>query len=189
MGTQHAQAHSRALAHSAFALSWLRQRQCDRPTCGHRYRYSDGHCHGYTQWDASAPSQPGPLGLGTAAPLAGGGTITVFEHRKGIEPQDPNQEAIDIQVCVPAQTSGSRAVIYQRFWSLRDASNRTYIPASTTWQHPGANPAFWPPEQQVKGGDCYRAWVIIEGSNATPMTTARYSNDETGVILDWNLTQ
>jgi hypothetical protein len=135
------------------------------------------------------PTRSGPLPLGTTAQLPSGGSVTVFEHRKGVEPQDVNQEAIDIQVCIPTQTSSSPATIYQRFWSLRDAANRTYTPASTTWQHPGAVPGFWPPEQQVKTGDCYRAWVIIEGSNTTPMTTARYSNDSTGVILDWALPQ
>lgn len=134
------------------------------------------------------PTQSGPLSLGTAAHLANGGTVTVFEHRKSVEPQDPNQEAIDIQACVPAQSSGSPAMVYERSWSLRDASNRSYTSASTTWQHPGVNPAFWPPEQQVKGGDCYRAWIIIEGSDATPMTTARYSDDK-GTILDWALPQ
>jgi hypothetical protein len=36
------------------------------------------------------------------------------------------------------------------------ASNHSYNPASTTWR-PSVNPSFWPPEQQVKGGDCYRA--------------------------------
>lgn len=74
-----------------------------------------------------------------------------------------NQEAVDIQVCVPTLTSSSPATIYQRFWSLRDGANRTYTPACSTWQHQGAVPGFWPAEQQVKAGDCYRAWVIIEG--------------------------
>lgn len=135
------------------------------------------------------PTKSGPLPLGTAAQLPNGGTVTVFEHRKGVEPQDVNQEAIDIQVCVPEQPSGSLATIYQRFWSLRDSANRSYKPASTTWQHAGAVPGFWPPEQQVQSGDCYRAWVIIQGDNSTPMTFARYSNDTTGVIFDWALPQ
>lgn len=140
-----------------------------------------------TPTPTATPTKPGPMPLGTAANLPGGGTATVFEHRKSVEPQDPNQEAIDIQVCVPAQASGTAATVYERFWSLRDASNRSYNPASTTWR-PSVNPSFWPPEQQVKPGDCYRAWVIIEGSNATPMATARYS-DEKGTILDWALPQ
>ncbi|WP_311212274.1 MULTISPECIES: hypothetical protein [unclassified Arthrobacter] len=113
--------------------------------------------------------------------------MTVYEHRKDVEPQDPNQEAIDIQVCVPSQPAGSTATIAQNKWSLRDASNRTYTPASTTWRHAAAVPGFWPPEQQLKAGDCYRAWVIIQGSSTTPMTTARYSDDRTKTILEWAL--
>ena len=60
------------------------------------------------------------------------------------------------------------------------------LPGNTTWQPPGAVPAFWPPAQQVEPGDYYRAWVIIRGSNTTPMTTARSSTDSTGVIFDWH---
>ncbi|WP_018771413.1 hypothetical protein [Arthrobacter sp. 162MFSha1.1] len=139
-----------------------------------------------TPTPSPTPTRSGPMALGTTATLAGGGTVTVFEHRKSVEPQDPNQEAIDIQACVPSQVSGT-ATVYERSWSLRDGANHSYNPASTTWR-PSVNPSFWPPEQQVKGGDCYRAWVIIEGSNATPMTTARYTDDK-GTILDWALPQ
>ncbi|WP_138418858.1 hypothetical protein [Sinomonas gamaensis] len=135
------------------------------------------------------PTQSGPLQLGTAYKLPNGGTVTVFEHRKNVEPQDPNQEAIDIQVCVPAGGSGANPTISDRFWSVRDAAGHSYGAASTTWRHPGATPGFWPPEQQVKWGECYRAWVIIEGSKDTPMTTARYNNDQSGVIVDWALPQ
>jgi hypothetical protein len=136
-----------------------------------------------------SPTQSGPLQLGTVFRLTDGATVTVFEHRKGVEPQDPNQEAIDIQVCVPANGSGTNPTIDSSFWSLRDAAGHSYPPASTMWKHPGATPGFWPPEQQVKWGDCYRAWVIIEGSKRTTMTTARYSNTDAGVVAEWALPQ
>lgn len=134
-----------------------------------------------------APTQAGPLPLGTPAKLDNGGTVTVYEHRKDVEPQDPNQEAIDIQLCAPSQPTSSSISISDDSWSLRDASSRSYKPASTMWQHPGAVPGFWPPQQQLRAGDCYRAWVIIQGSSTTPMTTARYSDDTTRTVLEWAL--
>lgn len=136
---------------------------------------------------APPPTQTGPMPLGTTAKLPNGGTVTVYEHRKEVEPQDPNQEAIDVQMCAPSQPAGSTATISDDTWSLRDASSRSYKSASTTWRHPGAVPGFWPPQQQLQTGDCYRAWVIIQGSSTIPMTTARYSDDETRTVLEWAL--
>lgn len=133
------------------------------------------------------PTQAGPTPLGTTAKLDNGGTVTVYEHRKNVEPQDPNQEAIDIQLCAPSQPTNSSTSISDDSWSLRDASSRSYKPASTMWQHPAAVPGFWPPQQQLQAGDCYRAWVIIQGSSTFPMTTARYSDDTTRTVLQWAL--
>lgn len=129
------------------------------------------------------PQSPTPLALGASAPTPSGGTVTVYEHRKGIEPQDPNQEAIDVKVCMGAGKS-SEVTIGAAPWAVYDAEDRRYKFASTTWEHPGATPAY-PVETQIKRGDCIRGWVIIQGQAETQMTTARYSSEST--VVEWNL--
>lgn len=109
--------------------------------------------------------------------------MTVFEHRKGVEPQDPNQEAIDVQVCMGAGKS-SEVTIGAGPWSIYDAENRRYKYASKTWEHPGAIPGY-PVKAQIKRGDCIRGWVIIQGQMTAQMTKARYSSESTTV--EWSL--
>lgn len=129
------------------------------------------------------PPSVTPLALGTSAPTPSGGSVTVYEHRKGIEPQDPNQEAIDVKVCMGAGKS-SEVTIGVAPWAIYDAEDRRYKFASKTWEHPGAIPGY-PEETQIRRGDCIRGWVIIQGQAATQMTKARYSSEST--IVEWNL--
>lgn len=112
--------------------------------------------------------------------------MTVYEHRKGIEPQDPNQEAIDVKVCVGPKQAGETAepVVTTNPWAIYDAQDRRYTAASSTWEHKAVMPAY-PVEQQIRWGDCVRGWVIIEGDAATPMTKVRYTVGST--ILEWKL--
>jgi hypothetical protein len=128
------------------------------------------------------------LAVGEVGATPAGGSVTVYEHRKNVEPQDANQEAIDVQVCVGAKPSGSDAADYPIIsvspWALYDGQNRRYASASTTWQHQGAQPGY-PVEQRVTWGDCVRGWVIIEGQSATTMTKVRYTAGS--VILEWKL--
>lgn len=129
------------------------------------------------------PKSATPLALGTAAPTPSGGSVTVYEHRKGVEPKDPNQEAIDVKVCMGAGKS-SEVTIGAAPWSIYDAEERRYKYASTTWEHAGAVPGY-PVETQIKRGDCIRGWVIIQGQALVQMTKARYTSEST--IVEWNL--
>jgi hypothetical protein len=125
--------------------------------------------------------------LGEAQTTKNGGSVTVFEHRKNVEKQDPNQEAIDVRVCAPAAppTVGADApYVTNQPWALLDADDRRYTSASTTWQHEGAQPAY-PFEETIAWGDCVRGWVIIQGQTATQMTKVRYTGANS--ILEWKL--
>lgn len=128
-----------------------------------------------------------PAALGESLTAKNGGTVTVFEHRKNVEKQDPNQEAIDVQVCAPAAppSVGAEApYVTNQPWALLDADNRRYTSASTTWQHEGAQPAY-PFEETIVWGDCVRGWVIIQGQAATPMIKVRYTGANS--ILEWKV--
>lgn len=131
----------------------------------------------------------GPLALGASATSSSGGTVTVYEHRKNVEPQDPKQEAIDVKVCVAAESPTAAPedypVITTGPWTLYDAESRLYSPASTRWSHEGAQPGY-PTEQRVAWGDCIRGWVIIQGEPSVPMTKVRYTAGTS--ILEWKLT-
>lgn len=129
------------------------------------------------------PQSPTPLALGTSAPTPSGGTVTVYEHRKGIEPQDPNQEAIDVKVCMGAGKS-SEVTIGAAPWAIYDSEDRRYKYATKTWEHAGAMPGY-PVETQIRRGDCIRGWVIIQGQAEIQMTKARYTSEST--IVEWNL--
>jgi hypothetical protein len=113
--------------------------------------------------------------------------VTVYEHRKGVEPQDPNQEAIDVKVCTGPKPAGEtqNPTIGVSPWALYDAEDRRYTYASTTWSHEGVQPGY-PAQEQVKWGECIRGWVIIQGQAATEMTKVRYGSGST--ILEWKLT-
>lgn len=127
--------------------------------------------------------------LGETQTSKNGGSVTVFEHRKSVEQQDPNQEAIDVQVCAPAAPppAGAEApYVTNQPWALLDAENRRYTSASTTWQHEGAQPAY-PFEEIIAWGDCVRGWIIIQGQAATQMTKVRYTGANS--ILEWKVSQ
>lgn len=136
----------------------------------------------------TTPVSAMPLALGQTATTSSGSKVTVFAHKKGVEPQDGNPEAIDVKVCLPAEAPASagsdRPLIGDSPWSLYDAESRTYTSASSTWDHPAAQPAY-PVQQTVNWGDCVRGWVIIEGQAATVMTKVRYTVDSS--ILEWKL--
>jgi hypothetical protein len=134
------------------------------------------------------PKPAGPLALGKSGTSSTGSVITVYAHKKGVEPQDPNQEAIDVKVCVGAKPAGAApedyAVISNSPWAIFDAQDRRYESANTTWSHEGAQPGY-PVEQRVNWGDCIRGWVIIQGQASTKMTKVRYTNSDS--ILEWKL--
>lgn len=136
----------------------------------------------------AAPKPAGPLALGQTGKSTSGSTMTVFAHKKSVEPQDPNQEAIDVKVCVGSKPADAEAdlkpVIGSSPWALIDAEDRRYEPANTRWSHEGAQPGY-PVEQPVNWGDCVRGWVIIQGQATTKMTKVRYTNSDT--ILEWKL--
>jgi hypothetical protein len=132
------------------------------------------------------PRSATPLALGASAATPSGGTVTVYEHRKGIEPQDANQEAIDVKVCTGAKPAGesSEITIGVSPWAIYDAEDRRYTYASSTWEHGGAQPGY-PVQEKVQWGDCIRGWVIIQGQAATQMTKVRYTSGSS--ILEWKL--
>lgn len=134
------------------------------------------------------PSAPALLGLGDEAPLSNGGTVTFYAHKKNVEPQDANQEAIDVQVCVGSKPADEPADSYptigQSPWALYDSDNRMYTSASTTWKHEAAHPSY-PIEQRVNWGDCVRGWVIIDGQADTIMTKVRYTTQNS--LIEWKL--
>ncbi len=129
-----------------------------------------------------------PLALGKSGTSSSGSTMTVYAHKKNVEPQDPNQEAIDVKVCVgskPAEAETDMTpVIGSSPWAIFDAEDRRYEAARTTWSHEGAQPGY-PVEQRVNWGDCVRGWVIIQGQASMKMTKVRYTNSDT--ILEWKL--
>lgn len=128
-----------------------------------------------------------PATLGESQTAKNGGSITVFEHRKSVEPRDPDQEAIDVQVCAPATspTAGAEApIVTNQPWALLDAENRRYTSASSYWKDGGAHPLY-PHEEQLNWGDCVRGWVVIQGKTTTSMTKVRYTGANS--ILEWKL--
>lgn len=135
-----------------------------------------------------SPTPPtSPAALGETQTSRNGSAVTVFEHRKNVEPQDPDQEAIDVEVCAPVAppTVGAEApIVTNQPWALLDAENRRYTSASSYWEHGGAQPAY-PHEEQLSWGDCVRGWVIIQGMTTTPMTEVRYTGANS--ILEWKL--
>lgn len=92
------------------------------------------------------PSASALLEPGEEAPLSNGGTVTFYGHKKNVEPQDANQEAIDVQVCVGSKPEDGPADSYptigQSPWALYDGDNRMYTSASTTWKHEAAYPSY-----------------------------------------------
>lgn len=134
------------------------------------------------------PAVPALLELGEEAPLSNGGTATFYAHQKNVEPQDANQEAIDVQVCVGSKPADEPADSYptigQSPWALYDGENRMYTSASTTWKHEAAHPSY-PIEQRANWGDCVRGWVIIDGQADTVMTKVRYTTQNS--IIEWKL--
>lgn len=136
----------------------------------------------------AAPKDAAPLALGKSGTSSTGSTITVYEHKKSVEPQDPNQEAIDVKVCVgpkPASAAPEDYPVIGQFpWAVFDGQDRRYESARTTWSHEGAQPGY-PVEQRVNWGDCVRGWVIIQGQASTKMTKVRYTNNDS--ILEWKL--
>jgi hypothetical protein len=136
----------------------------------------------------AAPKGAGPLALGKSGTSSTGSTITVYAHKKNVEPQDPDQEAIDVKVCVGAKPANATPedypVIGNSPWAIYDGQDRRYESARTTWSHEGAQPGY-PIEQRVNWGDCVRGWVIIQGGSSTIMTKVRYTNNDT--ILEWKL--
>lgn len=129
-----------------------------------------------------------PLALGKTANTAAGGTVTVYAHKKNVEPQDVNQEAIDAKVCTGPKPSDAAPEDYPTIgtapWALYDAADRRYEAASTTWSHEGAQPSY-PIQERVNWGDCIRGWVIIQGQVATKMTKVRYTTETS--IVEWKL--
>lgn len=129
-----------------------------------------------------------PMPLGSSGTSSAGGTITVYEHKKNVEPQNADQEAIDVKVCVGPKPADAAPedypVIGSARWALYDAESRQYNPASTTWSHEAAQPGF-PVEQRVAWADCIRGWVIIQGQASTAMTKVRYTAGSS--ILEWKL--
>lgn len=134
------------------------------------------------------PAAPALLELGEEAPLSNGGTVTFYAHQKNVEPQDADQEAIDVQVCVGSKPADEPADSYptigQSPWALYDGENRMYTSASTTWKHEAAHPSY-PIEQRVNWGDCVRGWVIIDGHADTVMTKVRYTTQNS--LIEWKL--
>lgn len=114
--------------------------------------------------------------------------MTVYAHKKNVEPQDPNQEAIDVKVCVGSKPADAatdlQPAIGNSPWAIYDAEDRRYEAALSTWEHAGAQPGY-PVQQQVNWGDCIRGWVIIQGQATTKMTKVRYTSEDT--ILEWKL--
>ncbi len=135
-----------------------------------------------------SPAPPtSPAAMGEPQTSKSGSTVTVFEHRKGAEPRDPNQEAIDVQVCTPAAPPSAAAeapVVTNQPWALLDAENRRYTLASSYWTNGEAQPMY-PTEEQLAWGDCVRGWIIIQGQAATPMIKVRYTGSNS--ILEWKL--
>lgn len=128
-----------------------------------------------------------PAALGESQTSKNGSSVTVYEHRKNVEPQDGNQEAIDVEVCTPMTPPSAMAeapVVSSQPWALLDAENRRYTSASTTWKHEGAQPAY-PFQEELAWGDCVRGWVIIQGQASTQMTKVRYTGAAS--ILEWKL--
>lgn len=129
-----------------------------------------------------------PLALGKTATTATGGTVTVYAHKKNVEPQDPNQEAIDVKVCVGPKAENAEEdltpVIGTSPWAIFDAEDRRYESANTMWSHEGAQPGY-PVEQRVDWNDCVRGWVIIQGQSQTKMVRVRYTISDT--LLEWKL--
>lgn len=136
----------------------------------------------------AAPKPAGPLALGKSGTSATGSTITVYAHKKNVEPQDSNQEAIDVKVCVGAKPASAAPedypIIGNSPWAIYDGQDRRYEGATTRWSHEGAQPGY-PVEQRVNWGDCIRGWVILQGQAATKMTKVRYTTDD--AILEWKL--
>jgi hypothetical protein len=162
-------------------------RHCDTSTCSCRMRLGGRHCgptnNRYVTVTAPAvtviPSAQqtkattSPLALGETAVTPNGGSVTVYEHRKNVEPQDANQEAIDVKVCVgtkpPEMAADAYPTVGSSPWALYDGQSRRYGPASTMWLHAAAQPGY-PFEQRVQWGDCARGWVIIEGQASSAMS-------------------
>lgn len=135
-----------------------------------------------------APAQgESPAAVGESLTAKNGGVITVFEHRKNAEPRDPNQKAIDVQVCAsaaPPTVGAETPIVTNEPWALLDAENRRYTSASSYWKDGEAQPLL-PHEEQIVWGDCVRGWIIIQGQAATPMTKVRYTGADS--VLEWKL--
>lgn len=128
-----------------------------------------------------------PAALGEAQTSKNGSAVTVFEHRRGVEPRDPNQEAIDVQVCTPATPPSATAdapVVSNQPWALLDAEHRRYTSASSYWTNGGVQPLY-PTQEKLEWGDCVRGWIIIQGQPAIAMTKVRYTGSNS--ILEWKL--
>lgn len=128
-----------------------------------------------------------PAAVGETQTAKNGGSITVFEHRKGVESRDPDQEAIDVQVCAPGAPPavGAEApIVSNQPWALLDAENRRYTSASSYWTNGGVQPVY-PTEERITWGDCVRGWIIIQGKTTTPMIKVRYTGANS--ILEWKL--
>lgn len=127
-----------------------------------------------------------PLALGKTASLADGATVTVYGYKRGVEPRDPNQDAIDVKVCVgskPASYTGTELpYVSITPWTIVDSQDAQYRFASTTW---GTVTPQYPSQQTVRWGDCVRGWVIIGGREGTKMSKARYSTES--AVVEWKL--
>lgn len=135
-----------------------------------------------------APAPPtSPAALGEAQTSKNGSVVTVFEHRKNVEPRDPHQEAIDVQICTPAMPPSPTAeapIVTNQPWALLDVENRRYTSASSYWTNGEAQPMY-PTEERLAWGDCVRGWIIIQGQAETKMTNVRYTGANS--ILEWKL--
>jgi len=129
-----------------------------------------------------------PLALGKTADLADGATATVYSYKRGVEPRDPNQDAIDVKVCVGAEPAAEGDVpatptVSSMRWSVIDSDSKQYTIMGQKYQ--SAMRPEYPLEQAVRWGDCMRGWVAIQGSPAAKMKTVRYTTDN--VIMEWKL--
>ncbi len=81
-----------------------------------------------------------------------------------------------MKVCVgPPEEGYDGASVLTDFWSVEDAEDRRYTPASSYSENDEVSPILGA-ESHVAWNDCLRGWIVMDTDDSTNPETIRYFN-------------
>ncbi|WP_313420582.1 hypothetical protein [Brevibacterium casei] len=114
--------------------------------------------------------------LGETVESPSGGSLTAYDYRVVTTPGGEREGMLEVKVCIgPPEEGYDGASVLTDFWSVEDAEDRRYNPASSYSENDEVSPIL-DPESHVAWNDCLRGWIVMDTDDSTNPETIRYFN-------------